>query len=96
MWWYDLELIHGACPDSPDMFGDRLHEEHGCSVERFPADWKAHGKQAGFIRNAAMVESDPDITIAVWDGRSKGTWDTIVRSVRRGTPVRIIPVGELT
>lgn len=95
MWWYDMEIIHGACPDSPDLFGDRLGEEYGMEVRRFLADWKTHGKGAGFKRNKEMVKEMPDVTIAVWDGFSKGTEDTIVRSVQAGIPVRIVPVNEL-
>lgn len=95
IYWYDLELIHGDCPNSPDQFAVRLGEECGCEVRPFPADWGRHKKRAGFIRNNEMVCQDPDLCIAIWDGISKGTEDTIVRSVRHGIHVRIIPVDEL-
>lgn len=94
MYWYDLTIIHGACPDSPDEFGDQIGIDFPqVAISRYPADWAAHGRSAGYARNDAMVRSDPDLTVAVWDGRSKGTLDTIGRSVRRGIPVRIVPTG---
>ncbi len=49
-----------------------------CGLETliFPADWETHGKKAGFLRNAQIVENC-DILLAFWDGLSKGTANTI-------------------
>lgn len=96
LFWYEFEFIHGDCPNSPDQFAERLADDFGCEARAFPADWDTHGKRAGFIRNNQMVCEDPELTVAVWDGHSKGTEDMIVRSVRHGVPVRIVPVDELS
>jgi len=59
-------------------------------VRRFEADWKAHGKRAGILRNLAMLDEQPDLVIAFWDGESPGTKHTITEAGRRGIPVEVI------
>lgn len=49
---------------------------HGLPYKEFPADWEAHGKRAGFIRNQQIVNY-ADRVVAFWDGESKGTKSTI-------------------
>lgn len=91
MFWYALEVIHGDCPDSPDQFAVRLGVEYPqVRVEAFPANW-SRGRGAGFERNSAMLDEKPELVIAVWDGRSGGTLDTIRKATQRGIPVRVIP-----
>ena len=54
--------------------------------ERFNADWKAHGKAAGPIRNQRMIdEAKPDLVVAFPGG--KGTEDMVSRAERAGIPV---------
>lgn len=40
------------------------------------ADWERHGKAAGYLRNALVVE-EADQVVAFWDGTSRGTKHTI-------------------
>lgn len=44
----------GAC--GADEYGRQWAISNGISVKMFPADWKAHGKAAGPIRNWQMAE----------------------------------------
>jgi len=62
-------------------------------VKILPADWKTYGKAAGPIRNAAMI-AQADALVAVWDGESPGTRDTILRACAKGIPVYIHPAGK--
>jgi len=55
-----------------DKFGEAVAAANGWAIERYPADWKQHGKRAGYLRNAHMA-TIADALIAVWDGESKGT-----------------------
>jgi hypothetical protein len=57
-------------------------------VIEFPADWDTHGKAAGFMRNQLIVDNCDKVT-AFWDGKSKGTLDTITRAVKAGKTVVI-------
>lgn len=52
-------------------------------------DWSL-GKSAGLKRNSEIVTMC-DRVIAHWDGRSRGTLDTITKAVRAGKPVAIVP-----
>lgn len=54
----------------------------------FNADWRAHGKAAGPIRNSKMAEY-ADALIAVWDGVSKGTEDMIRKMRAKGSPAYV-------
>lgn len=61
--------------------------------ERFPADWKTHGRAAGPIRNQRMIdEGKPDLVIAFPGGR--GTAD-MVRRARRAN-IEVIEVSPLS
>lgn len=78
-------VIQGGAPGA-----DRLAYEWGHSrmvmVEHVPADWKAHGKAAGPMRNQQMVGIHrPDAVIAFPGGR--GTADMIKRAKAAGLPV---------
>ena len=60
-------------------------------VKLFPADWNAHGKAAGKLRNRAMADY-ADAALVFWDGMSSGSCDMVTRMVVRGKPVRVIPM----
>lgn len=56
------------------------------SWEAFPAQWKKHGKAAGFIRNQEMLDSGkPDIVVAFPGGN--GTKDMVNRAKKAGVEV---------
>jgi len=48
-------------------------------VHIYCADWAKHGKAAGVIRNSEIVK-DCDRVIAFWDGKSRGTADTVKKA----------------
>lgn len=50
-------LLSGACPTGADALAEQLWREQRFDVAAIPADWKAHGKRAGFIRNAELVDA---------------------------------------
>jgi predicted Rossmann-fold nucleotide-binding protein len=53
------------------------------AYEVYPADWTRHGRRAGMIRNAEMVER-ADAVVAFWDGESRGTKATIEMAKHAG------------
>lgn len=60
-----------------DALGERFAKEYNIPFKVCPANWEKHGKKAGFVRNKQMINLNPDIVIAFWDGKSKGTRHTI-------------------
>jgi hypothetical protein len=81
----DAILVHGDAPR-----GDRqvaaIWQSMGGRAEPHPADWKAFGRAAGFRRNAAMVESNPALTLAFIRNSSAGASHTAALSEGAGIP----------
>ena len=63
-------------------------------IKYFPADWKKHGINAGFIRNALMCDyvGPNGGLIALWDGKSKGTKKIIDLAKGKGLAVSVYMV----
>lgn len=72
-----------------DSLGVRYAEERELMVDAYPADWKKHGRSAGYIRNAEMAEC-ADALIAFWDGRSRGTRHMIIQARQKGLATAVI------
>lgn len=70
----DVVVVHG-CARGADTMAEQIAFRHGWSVERWPASWRPHGvfvKNAGMVRNAEMVASDPHICLAFLTPSSRG------------------------
>jgi len=81
-------IMHGAAQGA-DRCADRAARGLDLEVEEYPADWKRDGKRAGILRNLDMLEAHPDLVLAFWDGKSRGTAHVIREAQRRGIPVEI-------
>lgn len=66
-----IEIISGGA-SGVDSSGENAAKISGRIINRFLADWKAHGKAAGPIRNKQMAEY-ADVLLLIWDGKSKGS-----------------------
>lgn len=85
---YD-HLIHGKARGA-DSIAAAAAERIGMRVTAVPADWEAHGKRAGILRNILMLEEwEPDVVVAFWNGNSPGTRHMIETSKKRDLPVRV-------
>lgn len=60
----------------------------------FKADWDAHGRAAGPIRNTQIVTYCHKV-IAFWDFKSKGTRDTINKAVKADKILAIVHINTL-
>lgn len=69
---FEIDTIISGTANGVDLQGEAYGKEHNIPVERYPADWKTHGKKAGFIRNQKMNDNS-DATIVIWDGSSVGS-----------------------
>lgn len=71
-----------------DLLGERYAQDRGYAVHPFPADWKHHGRSAGYIRNEEMARN-ADALVAFWDGQSPGTKHMIETAGRYGLNIRV-------
>jgi len=80
-------LIHGGARGADHMAGE-FAKLHGIRVKVYPADWAAHGRAAGPIRNAQMIKfGKPDLVVAFEGG--EGTSDMISKARAAGVRVQI-------
>lgn len=81
-------VIHGAARGA-DTLADHWAQINGVSVYRFHAPWSKHGRSAGPIRNARMLDKGrPDLVVG-FPG-AKGTKDMLWRA--RDAHLRVIKV----
>lgn len=66
------ERVISGTANGIDQAGERWAEANGVPVERMPADWSAHGRAAGPLRNRGMA-AKADALLLIWDGRSRGS-----------------------
>lgn len=88
-----LKLISGDAPGIDQMTEDYAIDR-GYAFEYYPADWDAHGKAAGFIRNQTIVDKCTNV-LAISDGETSGTQDTITKALKARRLVRTAKI-ELT
>lgn len=95
---YAVHFWHGACPEGADAFvaaycrGSAGLSERG-REHPMPADWKAHGKAAGPIRNRKLLEAAKPVAfvLAFLDvPASRGTLDMIHAAIKAGVPEVVI------
>lgn len=94
---FGLTIIHGAARGADTLAAgsaECLVQGYDLpEIEAYPADWEAHGKAAGPIRNQRMLdEAKPDVVWAFCDdlGASKGTADMVRRARKAGIPVYLV------
>ena len=74
--WY-VTVISGGCPKGGDRFAEVLANHYNVKIEIFYANWAAHGKAAGFIRNTDIARESDILVACVAKDRKGGTEDTI-------------------
>lgn len=84
------EVISGGAA-GVDKMAERYAKEQGLPLTIIRPDWRK-GKEAGPMRNQKIVEL-ADQVLALWDGRSKGTTDTIRRTKKAGKPLKVLQIA---
>lgn len=89
-------VVHGHCPKGVDAVADqwcremvRVSNPNYATVvaERWPADWATHGRRAGYVRNAKMVELGADVCLAFIRNNSPGASMTARLAEQKGIPL---------
>ncbi len=75
-WRHPEPTIISGCASGVDTLAIFLAESLQLDCIKMPANWKKHGKAAGFIRNKEMVDLC-DVALILWDEKSRGTENTI-------------------
>jgi len=82
-------LVSGNCRGA-DLIAEDVAVKFGWIIERHPADWKTHGKRAGFVRNGEMVELGADYCLAFVKDNSAGASNTVVKARIAKIPTKVI------
>lgn len=82
------DVVVTGCARGVDEMARISADQLGKAFVVHRADWDAHGKAAGPLRNKQIVE-DCDRVVAFWDGVSRGTRSTIRLANDAGKPVEL-------
>lgn len=77
---YPISLLVSGGAKGADSLAEAYAKERNISTQIIKPDWSI-GKHAGFVRNTAIIEAS-DVVIAFWDGKSKGTFDSLTKAKR--------------
>lgn len=82
-------VVHG-CARGADFLAAQSARKLCWNVEDHGAHWDRHGKAAGYIRNAEMVDAGADVCLAFFQhgAKNRGTTDCVSRARAAGIPVR--------
>lgn len=83
-----VTIISGGA-DGVDTSAERFAEEHDCNLEVIEPDWNdwSNGHPAK-VRNTTIVEQS-NAVVAVWDGHSNGTRDSIDKALDQGKNIYV-------
>jgi hypothetical protein len=85
---FEVTSIVSGGAKGADNLAERYASKYEIPITVLLADWDKHGKSAGMRRNAEVL-AVCDAVIALWDGTSPGTKNTIDRAVYSMLPVFI-------
>jgi len=85
----EIDTIVSGGATGADSLGKRFADYWHIATMIFKPDWDKYGKSAGFRRNQHIVDYS-DMVVAFWDGKSKGTKDTIEKARVAKKPTFIV------
>jgi|GEM_PF-329502 len=88
----EVMIIHGGAY-GVDKLAGKWAKANGIPCKIYYAQWEKYGKKAGVIRNSIMVK-EADYILAIWDGESRGTVDTIRKGYEKGIPVEVVILSQ--
>ena len=86
------KIVHGGCR-GVDTIVDSWAKANDIETVIYKPNYKVYGKRAPLVRDEEMVEF-ADVTIAFWDGKSRGTKYTFDYAKKLGRKVIIHLIQE--
>ena len=86
------EIISGGATGA-DALAERYATENGIKLTIIHPEWEVFGKFAGPARNKLIIEASQQV-IAMWDGKSKGTKNSIDQAKAQGKPTKVVNYGQ--
>lgn len=83
-----IAFISGDAPSGADRLIIEWSNVNPFHCYRFPANWDALGKSAGYVRNATMAKEATHL-LAIWDGISSGTRHMLNIALKQGLHVKV-------
>ena len=87
----DLTEIVSGGANGADSLAEIFSREFDKKMTVVVPNWNRYGKSAGMIRNRTIIDC-ADCVIAFWDGKSKGTKNSIDLAKKQNKPVIVIDV----
>lgn len=81
-------IISGGAKGA-DKLGERYARRYHIPLLRIKPEWQKYGRGAGLLRNQELVDA-ADHVFCFWDGKSKGTRDTMRKTKEAGKSIDII------
>jgi len=88
----EMEILTGGAK-GVDEHANELAKYRGYKRKVIKPDWKQYGRHAGLMRNKKMVE-ESDMVVAFWNGKSKGTKNTIGHATKNGKELHVYMDSE--
>lgn len=89
----DSVIISGGAR-GVDTFAVLYATELKLNFEVYNASWDIYGKTAGIIRNTEIINNS-DKVVAFWNGKSKGTKDTIDKAIKADNIKEILIIKQV-
>jgi len=82
------QIVSGGSKGA-DSLAEEYAEKRQIPIVIFKPDWKQYGKGAGIVRNRKIIEV-ADMVVAFWDGKSKGTANSLTMAKSKGIPIHTV------
>lgn len=101
-----ITLVFSGGAGGVDTLGEKWANYNKVEVRKFIPDWnnlktpgarlkysagRFYDATAGLRRNSLMID-EANAVIALWDGESRGTKDTIDKAKKKGIPVYLLEI----
>lgn len=84
----NITIISGGAKGA-DFLAEKFAAEMDFEVIVFKPNYEKYGRGATIVRNTQIIENS-DIVFAFWDGKSKGSYDSIKKAEKLGKKLLII------